>query len=34
LFVGGNSGIGKEEWAAVGWVLSSKRNFKKLALGE
>jgi hypothetical protein len=34
LFVGGNSGIGMEGWAAVGLALSTKRNLKKLYLGD
>jgi hypothetical protein len=34
LFVGGNNGIGIEGWAAVGRALSSKKNLKKLNLGE
>jgi hypothetical protein len=34
LFVGGNSDIKMEGWAAVGKVLSSKKNIKKLYLGE
>jgi hypothetical protein len=34
LFVGWNSGIEMEGWAAVGMALTSKRNLKKLNLGE
>jgi hypothetical protein len=34
LFVGDNRGIRMEGWAAVGRALSSKRNLKKLYLGE
>jgi hypothetical protein len=34
LFVGSNSGIEIEGWAAVARALSSKRNLKKLDLGE
>jgi hypothetical protein len=34
LLVGSNRGIGIEGWAAVGRALSSKRNLKKLNIGE
>jgi hypothetical protein len=34
LFVGRNRGIGMEGWAAVASALFSKRNMKKLDLGE
>jgi hypothetical protein len=34
LFVGNNSDIGKEGWAAVGRALSSKKNLKKFDLSE
>jgi hypothetical protein len=34
LLVGYNSGIGIEGWVAVGRALSSKRNLKKLNVGE
>lgn len=34
LFIGENSSIGMEGWAALARVLSSQRNVKKLVLGE
>jgi hypothetical protein len=34
LFVGYNRGIGVEGWVAVARALSSKKNLKKLNLGE
>jgi hypothetical protein len=34
LLVGYNRGIGIEGWAAAGRALSSKRNLKKLNIGE